>query len=129
MDQYYKLFGTCRIPQKQKDQLKVMQVYNINYEKVNHITVMINNKVKLIYYKKNHFVKIFVRLILSLFCKIFKLEIIDPKTGVSRTPGEMFKALKHLASISKQPAPIGLGIFTGENRDVWADVYSKLNKS
>lgn len=45
MDQYYKLFGTCRVPKKDKDDIKVMQAYNINYERANHITILYNNKV------------------------------------------------------------------------------------
>ena len=47
MDQYYKLFGTCRIPNKNKDDIKVMQVYNIDYNKTNHITVMYKKRVSL----------------------------------------------------------------------------------
>lgn len=45
MDQYYKLFGTCRIPEKNKDKLKIFQVYNMDLNKSNHITVMFNNRV------------------------------------------------------------------------------------
>lgn len=46
MDQYYKLFGTCRVPNKIKDDLKIMQVYNIDLTKTNHVTVMYNNRVR-----------------------------------------------------------------------------------
>ena len=46
MDQYYKLIGTCRIPRKDKDEIKIMQVYKMSLEKMNHIIVMFNNRVK-----------------------------------------------------------------------------------
>ena len=45
MDQYYKMFGTCRIPNKDKDDIKLMQVYNTSLEKSNHITIMFKNRV------------------------------------------------------------------------------------
>lgn len=60
--------------------------------------------------------------------KIFKLEIIDPKTGESRTPGEIYKSLRKLVNNWKQEEEIGLGILTADNRDVWADCYHKLSK-
>ncbi len=47
MDQYYKLFGTCRIPAKNMDSIKVFQVYNIDLKKNNHVTVMFNNRVSI----------------------------------------------------------------------------------
>ena len=48
MDQYYKLFGTCRILDKNIDKIKIFQVYNIDLKKRNHITVMFNNRVIII---------------------------------------------------------------------------------
>lgn len=104
MDQYYKLFGTCRVPKRKIDDLKVMQAFNIDYTKCNHIVVMYHNKA-------------------------FKLEIIDPKTGLNRTPGQIYKNLRAIVASSTQPDEYGLGLFTAENRDVWADVYSKLSQN
>ncbi len=42
MDQYYKIFGTCRIPQKNKDLVKIHQPYMFQSK---HITVMYKNRV------------------------------------------------------------------------------------
>lgn len=104
MDQYYKLFGSIRVPKRTIDDLKIMQAFNIDYAKTNHIVVMYHNK-------------------------IFKLEIIDPKTGLNRTAGEIFQNLKSIVASSNEQDETGLGLFTAENRDVWADVYAKLTKS
>lgn len=48
MDQYYKLFGTCKMPNKNKDKIKVMQITDVDIKKSNHITVMYKNKVQYI---------------------------------------------------------------------------------
>lgn len=58
------------------------------------------------------------------------MEIIDPKTGLNRTAGEIFQNLRSIvASSSELDETAGLGLFTAENRDVWADVYAKLAQS
>jgi carnitine O-acetyltransferase len=46
MDQYYKIFGSCRVPQLKKDMIKLAQPY-INAPK--HVTVMYKNRVCLKY--------------------------------------------------------------------------------
>jgi hypothetical protein len=56
MDQYYKLFGTCRILDKNIDKIKIFQVYNIDLKKRNHITVMFNNRVIIISTQTNKFI-------------------------------------------------------------------------
>ncbi len=45
MDQYYKLFGTCKMPKSNKDVINVMQIFNADVKKNNHITIMYKNKV------------------------------------------------------------------------------------
>jgi len=45
MDQYYKLFGTCKIPKINKDVINVMQIFNADVKRNNHITIMYRNKV------------------------------------------------------------------------------------
>ena len=42
MDQYYKIFGSCRVPQKKKDIIKLSQPYLTSPK---HITVMYKNRV------------------------------------------------------------------------------------
>lgn len=102
MDQYYKLFCTCRIPEKNMDKIKVFQVYNIDWEKSNHITIMYNNR-------------------------IFKLQIINPETGLGLSSSEIYSNLKNLVEYA-QESGVGLGIMTAEDRELWADVYSKLSQ-
>ncbi len=46
MDQYYKLFGTCRIPNRQKDEVNVIQVHNFDLQRTNHISVLHKNRVR-----------------------------------------------------------------------------------
>lgn len=103
MDQYYKLFGTCRVPRKDKDEFKVMQAYNIDSSRTNHITVMFSNR-------------------------IYSLQVLDVKTGLELTYEEINANLGHLVRSSSAEASIGLGIMTADNRDVWADVYTKLEQ-
>lgn len=103
MDQYYKLIGTCRIPRKDKDEIKIMQVYKMSLEKMNHIIVMFNNR-------------------------IFSLKIIDPNTGLSFCQEEIFNSLKSIVQNSTDKG-IGLGILTADDRDIWADTYDKLCKN
>jgi len=45
MDQYYKLIGSCRVPNSQKDLVKVKQVYLSDFENMRHITVIFKNRV------------------------------------------------------------------------------------
>lgn len=122
MDQYYKLIGTCRVPARQKDIIKIMQSYNVDYSRINHITVIHNNRVCLNKYKCSFFLKILIK----KFFKIFKLEVINPKTGIAHNPNNVYMSLKRIVEISNKVEKIGLGILTTENRDTWADVYNKL---
>ena len=45
MDQYYKTIGTCRVPNKLKDDMLVMQSYSIDLNKSNHVIVIYKNRV------------------------------------------------------------------------------------
>jgi hypothetical protein len=56
------------------------------------------------------------------------LEIIDPLTGLSLTPTEIFHNLKKLVESTEQKG-IGLGIMTAAHRDSWFEVYTELSKS
>ena len=61
--------------------------------------------------------------------KIFSLQIINPKTGVSYSPFEIHESLRAIVDKSSNQDGLGIGILTAENRDTWYDVYSKLTKS
>jgi hypothetical protein len=129
MDQYYKLFGTCRIPNKNKDEIKVMQVYNIDLNKCNHVTVMYKKRV-------SSFFKSFIFVWYYLSCwsyyeiKIYSLQIIDPETGFNQNPHTIYKNLKAIVENSNGKSGPGLGILTAsEDRDAWFDAYSKLKSS
>ena len=50
MDQYYKLFVTNRIPNKNIDDIRVYQVYNIDLDKNSHIIIMFKNRVTFEFY-------------------------------------------------------------------------------
>jgi hypothetical protein len=103
MDQYYKIIGTTRTPNKDIDNLKMMHVYNIDLEKTNHITVMFANK-------------------------IFSLKVIDSKTGQVFEFEKILSNLKHLVELNIHSiAKTGLGIMTAENRDIWAQTYKTLS--
>lgn len=52
MDQYFKLIGTCRVPKRDKDDIKIMKFHKIDFKKVNHITVMFNNRVSYFLFDK-----------------------------------------------------------------------------
>ena len=45
MIQYYQLVGTCRVPNKNKDDIKIMHLKDINVKINNHIIVMFNDNV------------------------------------------------------------------------------------
>ncbi|CAF0716256.1 unnamed protein product [Brachionus calyciflorus] len=101
MEQYYKLIGTCRIPNKDKDLIKIMQTNNLDLDKHSHITVIHNNR-------------------------IFSLKVIDSKTGSVFSTNDIFSNLKKIVELSKDQDKYGLGILTAENRDVWAESYQTL---
>ena len=57
MIQYYQLFGTCRIPKRNKDEINVFHLNQLNYKKTNHIIIMFNDRVNylIIFLKLNPF--------------------------------------------------------------------------
>jgi hypothetical protein len=125
MDQYYKIFGTCKIPNKKKDKIKVMQITDVDIKKSNHITVMHKNKVQNIQFvfQYEHFLSIFIS-------KIYSLKIIDPENGKSYSICQIYQSLKDLVKEVNNSQGIGLGILTAsEDREMWSDIYSKLSDS
>jgi hypothetical protein len=55
--------------------------------------------------------------------------VIDPSTGLSLDPSEIYKNLRILVEKNSSEDEIGLGILTSENRDVWHENYTNLAKS
>ncbi|RNA01008.1 carnitine O-acetyltransferase isoform X1 [Brachionus plicatilis] len=104
MDQYYKLLGTCRIPQKHIDQIKIMHTQNFDLSKNNHVTVLHNNR-------------------------FFSLRVIDPKTGLNLDPTEIYLNLKRIVELSNEENELGIGILTSDDRDIWASAYEILCKN
>ena len=63
-----------------------------------------------------------------IFKKIFKLQVINPETGLELSAAEIYLNLRGLVE-SNQETGVGLGVMTAESRDVWYEVYSKLSQS
>ena len=52
MDQYFKIIGTCRVPNQLKDDLHVMQAHNFDAKTNGHIIVLYKNRVGKNFFKK-----------------------------------------------------------------------------
>lgn len=102
METFYNVIGSCRVP-KSSDDFKIVDSREMNVNKTNHITIMFNNR-------------------------IFKLQVIDPNTGVELTLEETYSALKSLVE-NVTSKGLGLGVMTAADRDAWYEVYSELSKN
>jgi len=46
MEQFYKLIGSCRLPNRTKDDFRIFQTNTLDISRTNHITIMYKNRVR-----------------------------------------------------------------------------------
>jgi hypothetical protein len=46
MEQFYKLIGSCRLPNRTKDDFRIFQTNSLDTSRTNHITIMYKNRVR-----------------------------------------------------------------------------------
>lgn len=113
MDQYYKVFGTTRIPLSLRDALE----YQNPASPPNNIIIMINNNVSIY---KNNFIH-------QYSVQAFSLKVLDDQRNVLPTEA-ILAMLEHVVKESKTPG-VPVGVLTSEQRDRWARAYTLLARS
>lgn len=116
MNQYKKIFGTCRIPQPKRDLL----TFNPDSK---HIVVVSNNHVSLYIYFC--FLELFSYYHMNTL-QFFKLNVLDDNNQVL-SGKQLVEQLFNILDQSESPAT-EIGVLTSENRDTWAQVYQELIK-
>lgn len=112
MNQYKRVFGTCRIPGIKRDGLEF-------HPNSTHIVVAYNNQVCLCKYKAEQNISC-----CKFNLQFFKVPVYNKDKCVISNK-QLVCALKEvLSSTKKSVAPIG--ILTTEHRDTWGKVYKKL---
>ena len=112
MEQYYYLIGTCRVPGKDRDELRSVRTdsssSSTSGNQNNHVIVMLNTR-------------------------IFSLQVLDATSGAPLDVHTIHANLRALVERAERTASVstsaGVGLLTAEHRDVWYHSYERLSQS